>query len=100
MSIHLTFEDSTGEAIQRKDAALQLPGSAGWAAFLEGVEQRKLQLMTEVTYGKASPEGVDYERVLSQIRGLDQVEGILEGVIQYGRRAEQELRKLEESRNV
>lgn len=96
-AIHLTFDCDTQTAIERKDAAARIADSEGWDAFMAGVEQRKLQLMNELTYGNTRDDAASYERILGQIRGLDQVEGILDGVIQHGRRAEAEARLLEES---
>lgn len=93
--VNLTFNDVTRDAIERKDALDGFKDSPQYAALMEGVEQYKLQLTRQVIYGEASSEGVYYERLLSQIRGLDALPGILDGIVEHGRKAEAEMRLLE-----
>jgi hypothetical protein len=87
----------TRTAILRKNAALDMRESEAWGGFLSAVEQRKLSLIEQLASQKVSTNPGDYERILGEIRGLDTVDGILEGIIQFGRKAEIELRDIEES---
>lgn len=96
--VNLPVENSElADAVARKDRAIQLQESVEWQAFLHGVEQRKRQLIAEVVNSQPNESGVHYERILGQVRGLEQVEGILQGIIDAGKQAESRLFELEET---
>lgn len=86
LTTHLTWDRS--ESIAAKRDVLTIAESAGLASIFEAIEQRKLDLVTQLLTRTPSDSGAEYERIIGQIRGLEEVPMIVEGVIEHGRRNE------------
>ena len=93
LTTHLTWTPL--EAVTAKDAVNAL-SDAGLDAIYEAIEQRKLDLVSQLLTREPSDKGADYERVLGQIRGLEEVPLLVNGIVEHGRRNEIALRQEEE----
>lgn len=79
---------------QRVSELLQTPG---WADLKLGIEQHQRETTQMMKSGRPSQEGAFYADVVGQMKGLDAIEKVAQGLIQLGEEAEQEIRLKEES---
>ena len=84
---------SRDEAARKGRAIKQMVESEGWTVLKELVERLQRYEQKQLMYGKPKPEEeqISYERLIGIWAGMDRIDGIVEGAIQYGEQAEREL---------
>lgn len=94
LTTHLTW--TPREAVVAKNAVSAIAEHPGLEAITEALEMRKLELVSQLLTREPSDKGADYERVLGQIRGLEELPLLINGIIEHGKRQEQVLTREEE----
>lgn len=90
LSTHLTWTPEA--AVAAKDAVLDIAGGPGLDAIYEAIEQRKLDLTSQLLTRSPTDQGADYADLIGKLKGLEELPLIVSGIIENGRRAEQILR--------
>lgn len=75
----------------------ELRETPGWADLQKGIEQYQRETGRMLMSGTPSQEGAFYADVVGQMKGVDALALIADGLIQLGQEAEQEIRLNEES---
>ena len=80
------------EAARNKDAILELAESPGYEALKHSIALRCNELRRKLE-ARAKPfdSPAEYESFLGEIRGLESVEALVDGIIQVGEVAQQEI---------
>lgn len=77
--------------IEARDAILELAKQAGWPVLFEAIELRKAELHDQLTHRvKPMETPAQYESILGEIRGLESIKGLTNGVILNGDNAQRE----------
>lgn len=87
------YADRLKERIAAKDAVLDIEDHPGLQAILAQVEQRKLDLTTQLLAKRPTDQGADYADFIGQLKGLEELPLLVQGVIEQGREAEIALRE-------
>ena len=88
---HLTW--TPRDAVEAKEAVLSIQDHPGLDAILEAVEQRKLDLTSQLLTRAPSDQGAEYADILGKMKGLDELPLLIAGIIENGRRMEHVLRE-------
>lgn len=95
ISSHLTWP--ARRAVEAKDAVSAIEDHEGLVAVYEAIEQRKLDLVRQLSHRTPSDSGAEYADLIGQIKGLEEVPLIVAGIVENGRDAESRLRDEQES---
>lgn len=94
LSSHLTWEPR--EAVAAKEAVREIEDHPGLRAILEAIDQRKLDLTSQLLTKPPSEQGAEYADVIGKLKGLDELPLIIAGIIENGRKAEMAVREQED----
>src|SRR6266542_2250359 len=83
------------EAIERAEAVRMLEDHPGLLAIYDAIEQRKLELVSQLLTRAPSDMAADKERLIGLVAGFEEFPRIIQGIIDNGRKAES-LRREEE----
>lgn len=85
------------EAVEAARDVESLVDHPGYEHLLDAVVLRVEALHAELIDKKPSSSAAEYADIVGQLRGLRELHGLAEGVIRYGRKAEEALRQEEMS---
>lgn len=91
LTTHLRWEPR--EAVAAKEDVLLIEDHPGLSAIYDAIEAKKLDLTRQLAAMASTDNGAQYADIIGQIKALDDFPMIVAGIIEYGRKAEFELRE-------
>jgi hypothetical protein len=95
LTTHLNWKPR--EAVDAKEAVLDINEHPGLQAILDSVEQRKLDITSQLLTRPPRDQGAEYADLIGTLKGLEELPLLIAGIVEYGRKAEHALREEVES---